>query len=451
MARENRTNGDTTVGKEQIELEVRSLDDEQEAHSLKGGLPRSRVLQAAGQPSKEGGPSQVVRCILMGYFIFIASASVLIAKASGDVKYNVALCVLLTECTKWAAASIIDNVSGGGGTTSWTSWLRYGGPALLYAALNNLAIYSTIIIGPPLYSLLINSKILFAALLGRSLLSQKLTSVQWAGLVNLVLACIACRLFKVFAADACVEIVGGTKAVAAGGAKPRGLGAGAEQAAMLGMGGGEGEHQSSAVEVMRQLGTAPGGSFFPAWETSAEYGALSGAFGALVSAELSEDGMIPDNGFLRRLTVATDVSQGFIFLVGIGLVFFCGLLSGASGAVNEFLIKGTDAEVTLMRKNAYTYQWGALFNLISAVFLFWNNVSSQALSGSAAPAAAELQQSSLGFLEGVTEWQFWAQICINSSLGLTVSLVLKHFDNVIKCIGRALQLQVFFQNFLLLR
>jgi len=115
-------------------------------------------------------------------------------------------------------------------------------------------------------------------------------------------------------------------------------------------------------------------------------------------------------------------------MLGILLVTITSVTSGLSGAVNEWLLKAIDQDVSLMRKNVWTYQWGCLFNIFGSVLPML-----LALASTTPAAEGETPSLFSGFNMGV-----WALITVNASLGLTVSMVLKYFDNIIKCFGGSL-------------
>eukprot|EP00392_Amoebophrya_sp_AT5.2_P007889 g7908.t1 len=304
--------------------------------------------------------------ILFVYYIFMGSASILVVKFSesggGKLVYNVAAAVFFIEFFKLVAAVFLDRLGLCGSTpdsrrtTSFVSWLRYeyAGPALMYAVQNNLGFYAISLLGPPLFSLFVNAKILFAALSGAVLLRQHFTSVQWLALVNLVLALVVSK----------IHTLGGDCGVVSSAA-----------------GGGGGGAKGGRVGGGRML--------------------LEGVFDGAGEERSIETANVVQNG--EKTTFTSDHDRG---------------LTGLSGAVNEWLLKAVDADVPLMRKNAWTYQWGMVFNLAALVLLEPGKLLD--------PVSLFFQ----GFNGGV-----WAIIAVNVLLGLSVSLVLKYFDNIIKCIG----------------
>lgn len=405
-----------------------------------------------------------------------------------------------------------------GARATWGGWCRYAAPALLYALGNNLRIYSTVMIGPPLYVLLTNTRILFAALLGMWLFGQKFTQLQWAGLANLVLACVGSRLFKVFA---CTDAGAfGGEAGAGGRVRNRGLlpaGVDQDQAPALGVPPGAAPGPAPSLDVA-SLGRAsialPGApldrlgggassvvaalpafdtSFDPSEETQEHLRRARDSVATLLSwsgwgpassrslevASTASTGTAPSNLAAAVLQTAAPVSPpstpealpvppssvpaqslDFVFCLGLVLVLLCGLISGSTGAVNEFLLKNVDESVTLWRKNMYMYQWGVIFNMVSSLFLVLGGVSSPgavgrekksagggggvgaaAAAGAAAgadPADAAAKQGEdlfASLFAGTDTFLFWLQIAGNVSFGLSVSLVLRYFDNVVKCIG----------------
>jgi len=119
-----------------------------------------------------------------------------------------------------------------------------------------------------------------------------------------------------------------------------------------------------------------------------------------------------------------------LFLFGIALVLAASMLSGLAGVFNELLLKKRDPDVGLWRKNIWTYQWGVIFNFLGLV------VSSMLSSGSSASSGA-----SEGLLHAVFrgfDFWVWAMIFVTAALGISVSMIMKYFDNVVKCFGGSL-------------
>lgn len=93
---------------------------------------------------------------------------------------------------------------------------------------------------------------------------------------------------------------------------------------------------------------------------------------------------------------------------GILLVLLNGCLSATSGVINEWLLKYQDASLPMTLKNARVYAFGVVLAIPTIRIPF----TSGALYGFS-PSA-------------------WAVVCTNAALGLSVSLVLRYADNLIK-------------------
>ena len=93
---------------------------------------------------------------------------------------------------------------------------------------------------------------------------------------------------------------------------------------------------------------------------------------------------------------------------GIALVVLNGCLSATSGVINEWLLKYQDASLPMTLKNARVYAAGALL-AIPTMRLPWTPGALHGFSPSA-----------------------WAVVCTNAALGLSVSLVLRYADNLVK-------------------
>jgi len=92
---------------------------------------------------------------------------------------------------------------------------------------------------------------------------------------------------------------------------------------------------------------------------------------------------------------------------GILILMLNGCLSGASGVINEWLLKHQDKSLDFNVKNMRIYGWGMLFGLPMV----------------RAPWARGLDK--FGAMA-------WVVVCTNAALGLSVALVLKFADNMIK-------------------
>jgi len=114
-------------------------------------------------------------------------------------------------------------------------------------------------------------------------------------------------------------------------------------------------------------------------------------------------------------------------LWGIILVLAASFISGLAGVSNELLLKKRDSDVGLWRKNIWTYQWGVIFNTIGLL-------GSRLFGGG---SNASIGNIFLNFFEGY-DYRVWAMIFVTSLLGISVSMIMKYFDNVVKCFGGSL-------------
>jgi len=113
-----------------------------------------------------------------------------------------------------------------------------------------------------------------------------------------------------------------------------------------------------------------------------------------------------------------------LFLWGIVLVLTASFLSGLAGVSNELLLKKRDSDVGLWRKNIWTYQWGVIFNTGGLL-------GSELYGGGSGPS------SQFDFFRGY-DFRVWGMIFATSLLGISVSMIMKYFDNVVKCFGGSL-------------
>ena len=91
-------------------------------------------------------------------------------------------------------------------TTTWHNWMRYSGPALLYAVQNNLNIYATSYLSAHVFALFNNGKVVFAAVCAKFLLGQKFSIIQWLSLFLLVLALCVSKLKTLLGLPTCKPV-----------------------------------------------------------------------------------------------------------------------------------------------------------------------------------------------------------------------------------------------------
>ncbi|CAD7931333.1 unnamed protein product [Amoebophrya sp. A25] len=379
------------------------------------------------------GTSPIFLTALFVYYIFIGSASILAVKFSEEggkekLSYNTAVAVFFIEFFKLVAAILFDRLGYCGSSseskrsTTLANWARYGGPALLYAVCNNLAFVAITLLGPAMFSLFVNSKILFAAVAGALLLKQKFTTIQWLGLVNLVFALIVSKVRMLGGSDCPAKallrnLVSSSIEDANGSAaEPQPL---VDDSILFADHSFQSAHFGQiAVDGIQKVISSFGGSAFfspmMALQASSadEIMESSGA-----SARSLQEGAAKATGEAARTGVASPAEQFGAFFLGFICVMIMSVGSGLSGAVNEWLLKAVDSDVPLMRKNAWGYQWGCLLNFVGIIFF---------QSGKDNPM--------MGVFDGFSI-KVWLIVFVNVALGLTVSLVLKYLDNVIKCIG----------------
>lgn len=115
--------------------------------------------------------------------------------------------------------------------------------------------------------------------------------------------------------------------------------------------------------------------------------------------------------------------EASLFALGVVLVLAASFLSGLAGVSNELLLKKRDKDVGLWRKNIWTYQWGVIFNTVGLIGSWGHGDSKSGIF-------AEL-------FRGYDQWVL-AMILVTALLGISVSMIMKYFDNVVKCFGGSL-------------
>jgi len=289
------------------------------------------------------------------YFVLSSAGSALVVRFTesngGKLGYNITLAILCTELIKLVMASVLDRFWAGttpgrpnanAVSASWVDWAHslkqssradwqnyawYALPSLIYAAANHFIIFSTNRLGPSMFVLLSNLKIVTTTLMTSLVLSKNFTNIQWIGVVMLLL------------------------------------------------------------------------SFFVA----------------------KVDLIMSDNGVGR----AVDSAESQRFVEGVIGIVFLSLTSAAAAISNEYLIKKVDVDVSLMRKNIWMYQWGALLNF---VYLVAGSYKQQFLVES-----DHVPSLFNGFGVAVV-----VLMVNNALLGLSVSMIMKYFDNVVKCFAGSL-------------
>ena len=93
------------------------------------------------------------------------------------------------------------------------------------------------------------------------------------------------------------------------------------------------------------------------------------------------------------------------------------------------MLKNTDESVGFFTKSMWTYQWGVALNLIAVL---------RPVLLEQAGASSSLHAALSRLAYGFDQTSVWFLIAVNATNGLTVGLILKHFDNIVKCFGNVL-------------
>lgn len=292
--------------------------------------------------------------VLFAYYILIGTSTVVVVKytenAEGKLAYNTASAIFCVEFIKLIFAYGFEYAGMCGSspdmlkTTSWRNWARYAGPAFLYAVQNNLNVYATFYLSPHVFSLFNNSKVICAAVCGKYLLKQKFSSMQWLSLVLLVLALCVAKVKMLLGTPTC---------------KPSGrllLELGGEDNMLDAYASTASDSYTSSVLDSNPFHGGAMDYVLPA-------GAASDALGFTPSLSEMDKRMLVEGTSPESANAAAEMAA---FSLGIFLVVCTSFTSGLSGAVNEWLLKAIDTDVSLMRKNVWTYQWGCIFNTTGA-------------------------------------------------------------------------------------
>lgn len=275
----------------------------------------------------------------------------------GKLEYNVATVVLMQELLKWLMATVLDKCwfdfdssssqgEAPGKSTTWNNYVWYSVPAVIYGISNNLLIYDISLLGPSLFSLFNNLKIVSTTLLSSLVLAKYFTSIQWIAVVMLVIS------FFVAKVDFLMD-----------------------------------DTAKNCVHA---------------------HGLKNDTGARLLSEEMAAS------------LEAADASR---FMLGLGLLVVLSLLSASAAISNEYLLKSVDADVSFMRKNIWTYQWGAAVNFAIVVCSYFKFLMSE--------------DEIPGFFQGYS-----IPVCLlilnNALMGLSASMVMKYFDNIVRCFAGSL-------------
>ncbi|CAD7957256.1 unnamed protein product [Amoebophrya sp. A120] len=389
-----------------------------------------------------GSVSFLFTSVLFGYYVSIGTIQLLLTKASeqnGKLQYNTSFVVLLIELFKSVFALVMNQVYGAPGSTATKEatstfsaasdgskrksrslveglQLRYAMPAFFYAVQNNMNILAIPLLHPHIFQLFNNLKIVSAAVFSTLLLRKRYTQMQWLGMALLVVACCVSK-FEV--CQSAAEKIWGLLVVSS---------------------------PSEAKNLVSQSATG-----------AATSGHNSTA--PLAASPLSDEA--------ADLAGAADAR----FLLGLSLALGSVATSGMAGVVNEYVLKHGDDHYGFWRKNQLAYQWGVVFNLVP---LLYRAVDGAAIRERTEELLAEskttpqpnsffvlweVARSVLSSLqtqlhvpperlfevnwwaEKITSWFFgftpivWLLILVNVALGVSISLVFRYFDNVVKSFG----------------
>jgi len=136
--------------------------------------------------------------------VAFTTAQTLVVKTTergGQLRYNTAAAVFCVEFIKLVLAQLLllreRPVSGQVIGISLMNWAAYGVPSIIYAINNNLNIKAIHYLGPHIFQLFSNLKLLTAAIASCLVLKTSVTSIQWVSLLLLVCALCSAQI-KIF-------------------------------------------------------------------------------------------------------------------------------------------------------------------------------------------------------------------------------------------------------------
>jgi len=118
---------------------------------------------------------------------------------------------------------------------------------------------------------------------------------------------------------------------------------------------------------------------------------------------------------LGALVSSSSQNEASNLTIGASILFCNSWLSAFSGITNEWLVKHQDSRAPLMMKSIQLYSWGAIINLVGLMMTDSNMITS---FGKISPLV-------------------WAIIINNAAVGLSVALIMKYADNIVKCFSTA--------------
>lgn len=159
------------------------------------GLKVSGVDEDTGGSMLFGMGRKLFLFLLVTGFTCSYSILVQMSKVNDQYMYHPMTTVLMAEFTKLIISWVLfkRNQTPGDENHGLSFTLRgfatYGVPGVIYLVNNNLAFVALSYMGPPMYQLLSNMKIVSTALLFRIIIQKRLSNHQWAAVFLLVLGC----------------------------------------------------------------------------------------------------------------------------------------------------------------------------------------------------------------------------------------------------------------------
>lgn len=380
------------------------------------------------------------RWALFGYYIFIGTAQVLLMKASGasakgtgkSLAYNTASAMIFIEGSKIIFCSAVEMWQGDAyraekgearKTTTFRGFLVYAVPGFLYAVENNLKIPATVFLHPHVFALFNNSKVIFAAVGMVLLLGKRFSVLQWVSMVLLVLSLCVAKVQMLLPTPK--EKCDGSEVGGASRRMPEEDAGNDFQDSSL-----TGDRFLLGMDPIQEHGFFDEGSWFAGVALSASAAHVARPLTEWLPQLLSQPESILDARPLlpgespRLLSGGVDSEHpdgqsSALFLLGMVLVLAASLISGLAGVFNELLLKQRDTDVGLWRKNIWTYAWGVIFNTLGLLMSSFH------------------EGGSFELFRGYDRW-VWAMIGVTALLGISVSMIMKYFDNVVKCFGGSL-------------
>lgn len=336
-------------------------------------------------------------------------------KVDGKLQYNPTAVVMCIELTKLSVAIFLDRFldGGTGENATWLDWGRYGAPAILYAIVNNLSVYSMYHLNPAVYGILQNLKLVWAVVFGRFLLAQSFSSIQWSAVIFFLLSMAVVKIEMLQTKEqlpCSSKVDNSTRNL---------LEHNYDETFLY-------EHAGATIDI------APFSNFDSEtlWmggmcgQSSAVSGSVSSFSDLLETASNTVHRVLKSSSASTSETsgggTTTGAASAVFFFYGMIFVTAQTAFSGLAGAVNEKLLKDVDKSLGLWRKNAFMYEWGVVVNV---GFLILRE------------EAGSKGQESTSYLRGFSNPWVWNLVMIEAIVGLTTSLILKNFSNVIKNIG----------------